>query len=260
MSQDICDCPSQTKVGKGTFYFSWGYNRDWFSKSDIHFQNKGEYDTNLKRYVSYDFTVYNVKAKDRAHLKDIFRTDLTIPQYNYRIGYFFNNKKDIGIELNFDHVKYIMSDWQTLRVKGTIDDQYIDQDTLISPDNFLHFEHSDGANFLFLNIVKRQRLYVSGNKKHWVSMVGKIGAGIVVPRTDVLLFGERINNCFHIAGYGGGIEGGFRYDAFKHVFLEYTIKAAYTNYVNVLVLGQGKANHYFFTGENILTLGFQFPW
>ena len=39
-SQDeICNCPGQNKVGIGSIYFMWGYNRDWFSKSDIHFKN-----------------------------------------------------------------------------------------------------------------------------------------------------------------------------------------------------------------------------
>jgi hypothetical protein len=257
--QDICDCPSQSKTGKGTFYFSWGYNRDWFSKSDIHFYNPGEINTETGNNVSYDFTIYNAHANDRSRIKDIFRTELTIPQYNYRFGYYFNNKKDLGIELNFDHVKYIMADWQTLHVKGTINDQYIDQDTLIDPHNFLHFEHSDGANFLFLNIMKRQRLLVSNDKKHWVSAVGKLGAGIVVPRTQVTLFGEDLNNRFHIAGYGFGAEGGLRYDAFKYIFLEYTLKIAFTDFRNVLVMGKGKAKHHFVTGENILSLGLQFP-
>ena len=70
-----------------------------------------------------------------------------------------------------------MDDFQTLNVKGTIHGQAIDQDTLINPQTFLHFEHSDGANFLMLNFIKRQRLLVSKNKKHWLSGVAKIGAG-----------------------------------------------------------------------------------
>lgn len=257
---EICDCPSQSKVGKGTFYFSWGYNRDFFSKSDIHFTNNTtEYDVQKAQPKSYDFTVYDAKAHDRSGFKDILRTDLTIPQYVYRLGYFFNDKKDFGIEINFDHVKYIMDDYQTLRVKGTIHGQTIDQDTLIDPKTFLHFEHSDGANFLMLNFVKRQRLLVSKNKKHWLSGVVKVGAGPVIPRTDVILFGEPLNNKFHVAGYCMGVEAGLRYDVYKYIYLEYTAKGAWANYTDVLVLGEGKAKHHFWTFENILVLGLQFP-
>lgn len=257
--QEICDCPSQSKIGKGTFYFSWGYNRDWFSKSDIHFTNNTSEVNALKGHTeSYDFVIYDVTARDRPGIKDIFRTDLTIPQYNYRIGYFFNNKNDFGIEINFDHTKYIMEDYQTRRVKGTIHGQYIDQDTLIDPHTFLHFEHSDGANFLMLNFVKRQRLLVSKNKKHWLNGIVKAGAGPVIPRTEVTLFGKNLNNKFHVAGYCMGVEAGFRYDAFKHIYLEYTAKGVWANYTNVLVLGEGKAHHHFWTFENILVLGYQF--
>lgn len=247
------------KKTKGSLYFSWGYNRDAFSKSDIHLKNTtGEYNPVTGNHDYYDFTIYDATAKDRNGIRDVFNTDLTIPQYVYRIGYYFNNKKDLGIEINFDHVKYVMRDWQTLHVKGNILGQEVDKDTLISPDNFLHFEHTDGANFLMLNIMKRQRLYASKNDKHWISVIGKVGAGPVIPRTQVTIFGQDLNNRFHIAGYCAGIELGLRYDAFKHIFIEYTAKGAYANFTNVLVLGSGKAHHHFWTAENILTLGFQF--
>lgn len=258
-SQEICDCPGQSKLGKGTFYFMWGYNRDWFSKSDIHFKNtSGEYNSVTNNYDSYDFTLYDVKAKDRPGFKKLLTSQLTIPQYNYRLGYYFNDKYDLGIEINFDHTKYVMVGDQNLRLKGTIRGQYYDQDTIVGND-FLQFEHSDGANFLMLNMVKRQRLLVSKNKKHWLSAIVKAGGGIVIPRTDVTLFGQRLNTRFHIAGGIFGIETGLRYDAFKHFFLEYTAKGTWANYADVLLIGQGKANHHFYTLQNILLLGVQFP-
>jgi hypothetical protein len=243
---------------KGLFYFAWGYNRDCFSKSDLHFKNESTIPDAKIGVQSYDFTIYDAKAHDRPGLRDIFRTDLTIPQYNYRIGYYLNDSRDLGIEINFDHVKYIMDDYQTLHVKGTIHGQAIDQDTLIDPQTFLHFEHSDGANFLFLNLTKRQLLLHSKDHKHLLYGVVKAGGGVVIPRTEVWMFGEKINNCFHIAGYGMGVETGFRYEAFHRVYLEYTAKGAFTDYRHVLAYGPGRAHHYFWTGENILTLGLQF--
>ena len=245
---------------KGTFYIGWGYNKDWFSKSDLHFKNSSsEYNPITKNYDSYDFIIYDAKAKDRSGFKDILHTDITIPQYVYRIGYFFNRKPDLGIEINFDHVKYVVRDYQTLHVKGMIKDQYIDQDTLINPENFLHFEHTDGANFMMLNFIKRQHLAVSKKNMHHLSGIAKMGAGIVIPKTDVILFGQEMDNRFHIAGYCMGVEMGLRYDAFKYIYLEYTGKETFANYTNVLVIGSGKANHAFWTFENILVLGLQIP-
>ena len=67
---------------KGKFYVYWGWNRGTFSNSDIRF--KGE---------NYDFTLSDVSANDRPTpfgLNPYFRIDrITIPQTNYRIGYFF---------------------------------------------------------------------------------------------------------------------------------------------------------------------------
>ena len=258
-SQDTLLHIAPAKKTKGTFYFSWGYNRCWFSKSDIHFKNTTTAVNTTKGGVqSYDFTIYDATARDRPGLKDILRTDLTIPQYNYRIGYFFNKKYDLGIEINFDHTKYIMEDFQTRHVKGTIHGQTIDQDTLIDPATFLHFEHSDGANFLMLNFTKRQKLFVSKNDKHSLRAIAKIGFGPVIPRTDVTLFGDHLNNKFHVAGYCTGIEVGLRYEAYKHIYLEYTAKGTFANYTDVLVIGEGKAHHYFWTFENILVLGLEF--
>lgn len=252
--------PASAKKVKGTFYGGWGYNKDWFSKSDLHFKNTSNtYNPVTKTNDLYDFTVYDAKAKDRTGFKDILHTDLSIPQYVYRFGYYFNDKHNLGIEINFDHVKYVMINNQTLRVKGMIHGEAIDQDTLISPDNFLHFEHTNGANFLMINFMKRQRLLHSKNEHHQLFAIAKPGFGVVIPKTEVVLFGQEQDNCFHIAGYCAGLEVGFRYEAFKYVYLEYTGKGAFADYRNVLVIGEGKANHHFWAFENILVLGLQIP-
>jgi hypothetical protein len=245
-----CNCPQNSPLGKGTLYFSWGYNKDYFSKSDLHFKDSGE--------GSYDFTLYNVKAKDRPGFDKLFKTTLAVPQYSYRLGYYFNNKMDLGIEINFDHTKYVMVNDQVLRLKGTIGGKSYNLDTLVTTD-FLRFEHTNGANFLMVNILKREQFLVSKNKKHWLSGVLKPGAGIVIPKTDVAIFGKNLDNRFHVAGYILGLEAGLRYDLFKYAFLEFTGKGTFANYTNVLVIGTGKARHHFFTAEVLLTAGFQFP-
>jgi hypothetical protein len=258
---EICDCPSQSKKGKGSFYFSWGYNRDWYSKSDIHFKNTtGDISPVTGNPDNYDFTLYNLTAKDKPGFTHLLTTPLTIPQYVYRVGYYFNNKRDIGLEINFDHAKYVVNDWQTAHMKGHIGNQVYDTNVVVDPEKFLHFQHTNGANFLMLNFMKRQKLLSSRNKKHWLSGVVKVGAGIVVPRTFVTLWGERSHNFWNVAGYCSGIETGLRYDLFKYVFLEYTAKGLFANYTNVLTVRSGRANHHFWAFENILTLGVQVPW
>ena len=252
---------TKTKKNKFTYYLSWGYNKCWHTNSNIHFQNlngKVNPATGIPDY--YDFTIYNATAHDRPNfegIKDI--KNLTIPQYNVRFGIYFNNKLNTGIEISFDHTKYVMGDYQTLHLRGQIYGVAINKDTLIDPNKFLHFEHTDGANFLLINFMKR--FTICKSKKDWfnLSLVSKYGAGMVIPRTDVRLFGNRINNKFHIAGVIVGVEVGLRATLLKYTFIELTSRGTYAYYVNSLVQGKqnGSASHRFATLQAILTAGIQ---
>lgn len=260
-SQETINTPSvSVKKKTGTFYFSWGYTRAWFSKSTIHFtDNSNKYHDATGRYNNYDFTIYDAKAHDRPDFNRIYDViNFSVPQFAYRIGYYFNNKADIGIEGNFDHTKYIVTDYQRVHIKGQFNGESVDKDTTLDPVNFLHFEHSDGANFLCFNFVKRWKFYSPSNYFN-CGWVVKPGMGMVIPRTDVTLFGERLNNDFHIAGYIFALETGMRVEFLKRAFFEFVAKGSYANYMQVLVLGKGngKARHHFFTGQLTAQLGLQ---
>ena len=253
--------PLLQKMKQGDFYFLWGYTRCAYSKSDIHFvDHSNTYYPATGKYHDYDFTIYDAKAKDRSdfnQIKDVI--NITIPQFVARVGYFFNNKKDFGIEINYDHAKYVVTNYQKVRVKGSFNGQYVDKDTLLDPDKFLHFEHTDGANFLMLNFIKRWKVYEISNKFNF-GMIFKSGLGVVYPRTDVTMLGTRLNNNWHVAGYIGGIESGIRVEFLKYGVFEFTGKGSYANYTNVLVLGKGngKANHHFYAGQLTMTIGAKF--
>ena len=99
---------------KGQNYFYWGYNRGFYSRSDINFKG-----------ADYNFTLYDVKAKDRQSKLGadpyLHINQLTIPQYDYRLGYCFNDKYSLSI--GFDHMKYVVNDFQTTHISGTISGQ-----------------------------------------------------------------------------------------------------------------------------------------
>ena len=238
----------KAKKEKGSFYFAWGYNKDWFSKSDIHFESKGK--------DNYSFTILNVKAKDKPKLDHIFDTNVSIPQYIYRFGYYLGKNKTLGIELSFDHAKFILVQDQVAHVKGNIRGQYVDKDTVLSND-FVKFEHTNGANFLMLSLMKRHTLLSSKSERHRLQGVIKPGIGIVIPQSDVSLFGHRQNNYYHIAGYIFGSEAGLRYEYGKHLFGETGFKGTFANYTNVLTVDDAKANHHFFCLEWLFSFGYQ---
>ncbi|MBC7862575.1 MAG: hypothetical protein IAF38_06330 [Bacteroidia bacterium] len=225
----------------------------------MHFKNDGAPDLQ-NQYGTYDFKVYNVKAHDRPDFNGIQDlVNITIPQFNFRIGYFFNNKRDEGIELNYDHAKYVVDDWQTVRMKGSAFGRHFDNDTILDPANF-HFEHTDGANFWNFNYVRRWNLLKSKNEKYKLNFIGRAGLGFVMPRTDITIFGNRVNNNWKIAGMCANTEMGLRGEFWKHLVLEFTGKAVAADYASCLVQGKGngKASHFMLAAELIGNIGYQF--
>lgn len=245
------------KLGK--FYFTWGYTRAWYSKSDIHISNNtNRYYPETGRTHNYDFTIYDAKANDRPDFDQIYDVaNITIPQFVFRVGYYFKKRKDLGIEINYDHTKYVVQDYQTVHIKGHFNGNYVDKDTILNPKNLLHFEHTDGANFWMLNFVKRWTIYNPSNKLH-IGYVVKPGAGIVFPRTDVTILGTRMNNDWHVAGWIAGLENGIRIEFLKYGVFEFVAKGAFADYRRSLVLGKnnGQAKHHFFAGQLTATIGF----
>lgn len=252
---------SKSKKRKGDIYLMWGYTRAAYSKSTLHFVNHSNtYYPETGRYHDYDFTIYDATAHDRPDfdkIKDVI--NITIPQFVFRVGYYFNNKKDMGVELNYDHTKYIVDNYQKVHVKGNFNGDYVDKDTILDPDNFLHFEHSDGANFWMINFLKRWKVW-QPSRNFNVGLVAKPGAGIVYPRTDVTIYGTRLNNKWHVAGWIVGVEAGLRVEFLKYGVFEFMGKGSYADYTTCLVLGKGngKANHHFFTGQLTATIGAMF--
>src|ERR1700689_4898024 len=85
-----------------SFYGSWGYNEEWYTRSTIHIKQPG---------LGNDYNLEHVRAEDHEGWNNgIFNKALTIPQYNYRLGCYFNQDQDLAIELNFDHTKYVVND------------------------------------------------------------------------------------------------------------------------------------------------------
>ncbi len=248
---------------KHAFYFQWGYNREKYTKSDIYL--KGQIELENKVVKDYDFVIHQAEARDKPDFDALIKDPLqiTIPQYSYRIGMFLDEKRTAAVELNFDHTKYVIVDWQTARVTGNIFGQQVDKDMVLDPDKFIHFEHTNGANFLQANYVRQWCFLKNKAKTHTLlTGIGKIGAGIVIPKTDVTLFGKRLDNEFHIAGYVASAEAGVRYYPFQRrffdqFFLEATGKGGFANYSDVLTVDTGKANHTFWYLEGIFLIGYE---
>lgn len=227
-------------------YLQWGYNRDIYTKSDLHFSNG----------AAYDFTIHDAVAHDQPDFTGFFDAplDITIPQNSFRIGVYLNRRNTWAVELNFDHAKYVVYDDQTLRLSGQIGGVPIDKDTLIRR-NFVHLEHTNGANFYHINFVRQQYL-IEGKNFGRLSYLLKAGAGLVVPRSDVTTFGKRLDNEYHVAGYIISVEAGMRFYPLRNFFLELNAKAGFANYLNALSVEGGRVHHNFWYGEAVFLAGY----
>ncbi len=228
-------------------YFQWGYSRQWYSRSDLHFSRGG----------AYDFTIHRARATDEPAFESFITAPLhvTIPQNNARIGLYLNAARTRAVEINYDHAKYVMVPNQRARLTGTFGDHQVDADTVIRPD-FLQFEHTDGANFWHLNYAVQEPLW-QGRRHLKATAILKAGAGLVVPRTDVEIFGKQLDKGYRVSGYIFSAEAGARFYCSRHLFLEATGKGGFANYHNVLTVEGGRANHKFWYGEVVGLLGFE---
>ncbi len=229
-------------------YLQWGYNREMYSNSTLHFKNGN----------NYDFKLHQAKAKDKPDFGAILKDPLqiSIPQYSYRIGFYLNPNKTRAIEFNFDHTKYVVEDYQQVRISGQLHGRTIDSMMTLDP-MFLHFEHTDGANFLHVNYVSQWTLLNTTKKKRPIlTALAKGGAGMVIPRTDVTFEGKELNNKFHIAGYVLSVEGAIRIYPLKNLFVEAALKGGFAHYLNALTIDGGIARHHFFYGEALVLLGY----
>jgi len=75
-----CLIPSLTSAQKkdrerkGEFYFSWGYNKEWYSRSDVKINQPS---------LDNQYTLHQVKSHDNPGWdKGIFNIPLSIPQYS----------------------------------------------------------------------------------------------------------------------------------------------------------------------------------
>lgn len=225
---------------KGQAYFFWGYNRANYGTSDIHLKGDG-----------YDFTLHDVRAHDLPEEWDakvyLNPTQLTIPQFNFRIGYFITDK--ISISGGWDHMKYRIDEFQQVKVTGEISAErspdyagiYTGQRISLDPREFVTIEHTDGFNFVRLGISRREVLYTSKNMKHHLAFYGGLNVGVMMPWTDFTLFGERNRNFVHLAGYGVSASTGVRFEFFKYGFIQYSTQLGWTHMTDIILEGRTDA-------------------
>lgn len=235
----------------GSLYFSWGYNRDWYTKSDIRFKNDKSDD--------YDFVFHNAVAHDHPSMSEFWKfKSLTIPQYDATVGYLFHDRHDLGIEVSWNHLKYVVDDYQVMHMTGEVRGHHIDADTLVTPD-FVHLQHTNGNNYLMVNLVKRWQLRAGRHLA--LSAITKVGSGPMISYTISTIFNSHAEGPFHYEGWVAGTSVGLKLDVFRYFFLQSDMQGAYARYTNSYIGAdrQGRVTHQFGSAQLIYAFGFNVP-
>lgn len=222
-----------TAHNKGKIFVSWGGNRETYADSDVRFWGK-----------NYDFTVHNMGAHDKGkgyHVDYVDPVRMTIPQTNLRIGYFISDHYSIALGL--DHMKYVMTAFQTADVTGYINlpaseagsafNGVYDHTPTVMTKEFLQYEHTDGLNYIFTEFSRvddiSKWVALSNTDKVQLNVTEGIGAGLLFPKTNTTLLGMERHDDFHLSGYGVSLKAGINLTFFKHFYIQGELKTGYIN-------------------------------
>ena len=239
---------------KGTMFVFWGWNRAAFSKSDIHFKGNG-----------YDFVLHNVVAHDRPSDLSwdyINPKEVSIPQFNFRYGYFI--KDNLAIVIAQDHMKYVMDQNQTVDITGNISDpvyaNMVQNGKInLADEKFLTFEHTDGLNYVNAGVEKYKNL--SSKEKVEILWAYGGGLGVMFPKSNVKLFGNERSDRFHVAGFGADVRTNINFIFWKRLMARVEAKFGYINMPDVkttLNNKPDKASHDFVFGQINFGVGYVF--
>jgi len=250
-----------TSENKGKIFIYWGGNRGNYSKSDITFKGK-----------DYDFTLNNVIAHDKpkGYSSDYVNPErMTIPQTNFRLGYFISDHYNVSIGL--DHMKYVVTQDQLSNISGSINlpetetgasfnGVYVNKPIRLTED-FLTFEHTDGLNYINIGVARVDDVSkvfgIKNTDVFQINLTEGISGGLLYPKTNAAILGKKRHDDFHISGYGLSLKGGLNFTFFKYFFIQGELKGGYINMndIRTTQYPEDRASQHFFFLERIIAVG-----
>ena len=248
-----------TQHNKGKIFVFWGGNRGYYTNSDITFKGN-----------DYDFTLSNVEAVDKPkgwHIDYINPLRMTIPQTNFRIGYYLGDNWTISAGV--DHMKYVMVQDQEVNINGyvgagTTHDKVYNNEKKKLTEDFLTFEHTDGLNYVWVEGARVDDISslfgIRNTDIFQVNLTEGLGFGAVYPKTNTKLLNRERYDEFHVAGVGMHAKAGLHLFLFKHFMMVGELRGGYLNMYDVRTTQSksDRAHHDFFFFETMLSVGWIF--
>ena len=261
-AQEEINTQKYTAHNKGKFFVSWGGNRESYTKSDVTFTGK-----------DYNFTIDNMAAKDKPkgwHVDYINPMRMTIPQTNFRLGYFVSDHYSVTIGV--DHMKYVMTQNQIANVTGSVNlptgaagaihnGIYNNTPVNFADETFLIYEHTDGLNYVNTEVWRHDDISslfkITNTDKIQVNLTEGVGVGVLYPKTNTTLLGKSRHDDFHVSGYGTSVKAGLNVTLFKHFYIQGELKGGYINMQDIRTTqsSDDKASQDFFFFQRIIAFG-----
>ncbi len=237
-------CTFHSAAQQGSVYFSAGFNKSWYNNSTIHI---------VQDELGNSYDLYRAKGNDKTN--SAFSPLLM----NYRLGYYFNEWQDLGLEINFDPVKYTIADGSVVSVNGMVRNILNVQTTArfsIKNGSYYYF---DGVNLFLLNFVKRWRVYRANSSDISIDILGKGGIGPVMPHFHSNLPINPLSGpALTWGGWDYGIEAAARVTLYRYAYVELAFKYDYAM-MDGLQIYDGMASQNLATREVIASIGFTLP-
>ena len=249
----------RVSYAQGNFFGYWGYNRSYYTKSDIYFTGTG-YDFHLDGSVAKDNPSYQIKQY-------INPTTITVPQFNARFGYYF--KDHYAISLGYDHMKYIFKDQNNVLLSGTIDPGVdnvtfgagiYDNKPVITDRNTFHYENSNGLNYIRAELTRTDLLFKVG-KSFAITSNASFGTGVLLSYNDFTFAGQKDMVTISLSGFALSGHAALRFEFWNLLFLRTGFSGGYMNQLHVKTRpddASAFARHQYGYLQFDTALGFQF--
>lgn len=251
-----------SKLHSYDLFFHWGYNRSRYLPTSLSIDG-GE---------AYQFELQDVQAHDDP---EPFSADayinpgnFTIPQFNFRAGVIIDQRWHISG--GWDHLKYVVSDGQRVRINGYINrgdnftqNQYAgtyNGEEIDLSNRLLRMEHTDGLNYIHANIDYAFPLWHPKRLPLKVDALAGFGTGPVCPWTDTRLFGNFYRNpSIHFAGWGISVNATTRL-TYGRFFIENMYRVGHIGLWDIMIIrdkvsAETKINYF----EHNISVGYILP-
>lgn len=163
-------------------------------------------------------------------------------------------------------MKYVVQKDQQVKINGIINrssdttyNNYYENEKIEITEDFLKFEHTDGLNYINLEIRRFDRIFTYQNIH--LSLSEGLGVGFLFPKTNTTLLNNERYDQFHLSGYGLNSVLALNL-SYKIYFIQSEIKGGFINMPDIRTTNSttDKASQYFFFSQINFLVGVTFRW